>query len=382
MDRRRIKTTLGRAMLGAAFGFAAWSGVAYAIALSAVILWLWHAPTRTEAGATMGGYYAAAAYSLAPGSAVFFNSLPFGVAVWLIVTSLLTLPWVLLWSAKPSVWRAPLALALTTLPPLGIIGFYSPLTATGELWPASGWIGIAAFVTMSACFTYYKRGVFLAVFVTAVVSNVLVPPIASLPGWYSVDTQDGGSGYGAVSRDPQQEYLAYQRLFERANNDARVLVFPEAATPTYGANAAAFFQRDFARVAARSQVLIYGAQMDIAGGRANALVIAGAERAAWFQRMPAPVAMWRPWDSANSFRSHMTGPHTFVVRGQRVAPLICYELSLVWPVLASMADRPTVVVGVANTYWANGTMMSRQARACLRAWARLFHLPSLMAENT
>jgi hypothetical protein len=381
MDRR-IKDALGRAVLGAAIGFAAWSGVSYALALSIIVLWFWHAPTRTEAGAAMCGYYAAAAYSLAPGSAVFFNSLPFGIAVWLIITIILTLPWVLLWSAKPSVWRAPLALALTTLPPLGIIGLYSPITATGELWPASGWLGIAAFVAVAAAFTFYKRGVLFAVFVTAVVCNVFVPPIPQLPGWFSVDTRDGGNGYGTASRDPQQEFAAYQRLFERANNNARVLVFPEAAVPTYSPNAAVFFQRDFSRVADRSQVLLYGAQIDIPGGRANALVIEGAERGTWFQRMPAPVAMWRPWDASNSFVARISGPHTFDVQGQRVAPLVCYELGLVWPILASMTERPTVIVGIANLYWSNGTMVSRQARADLRAWARLFHLPSLMAENT
>jgi hypothetical protein len=383
MDRRGLQSALSRAILGVTVGIAAWSGVPYALALSALMLWFWHAPTRNEAAAAMGGYHLAAGYSIAPGIVGFFgtSSIVFGITAWLIVATLLTLPWVLLWSAKPNVWRAPLALAITALPPLGVIGFYSPLTATGELWPASGWIGIAAFIVMAGCFTYYKRPVFMAMFITAVISNVLVPAITPVAGWYTVDTHDGGSGYGAVNRDPQQEFIAYQRLFERANNNARVLIFPEAAVPTYGKNAHAFFKQDFSRVASRSQVLIYGAQMDVPGSRVNVMVIEGAERGVWPQRMPAPVAMWRPWDSANSFPARVAGPHSFDVQGQRVAPLLCYEASLVWPALLSMRERPTVVVAIANMYWAKGTLVPRQMRACVRAWSRLFHLPSYIAEN-
>src|SRR5262249_62229066 len=41
-------------------------------------------------------------------------------------------------------WRAPLAMSATTLPPLGIIGLASPLTAAGYLFPGTAWIGLAA----------------------------------------------------------------------------------------------------------------------------------------------------------------------------------------------------------------------------------------------
>ena len=40
-------------------------------------------------------------------------------------------------------WRAPLALMVTIVPPLGIIGLASPLTAAGYLFPGTAWVGLA-----------------------------------------------------------------------------------------------------------------------------------------------------------------------------------------------------------------------------------------------
>ena len=41
-------------------------------------------------------------------------------------------------------WRVPLALMVTIVPPLGIIGLASPVTAAGYLFPGTAWVGLAA----------------------------------------------------------------------------------------------------------------------------------------------------------------------------------------------------------------------------------------------
>ena len=76
------------------------------------------------------------------------------------------------------------------------------------------------------------------------------------------------------------------------------------------------------------------------------------------------------------------GPQTWHVAGRHVAPLICYEVSLTWPILASMASRPDSILVIANAYWGSGTLMAEQARAYTRAWSRLFNLPAILAINT
>jgi apolipoprotein N-acyltransferase len=61
--------------------------------------------------------------------------------------------------------------------------------------------------------------------------------------------------------------------------------------------------------------------------------------------------------------------------------LICYEQILVWPVLASMSQHPTVLIGAANDHWAAGTPIPRFQHSAVRAWSRLFAIPYLSAVN-
>jgi hypothetical protein len=102
---------------------------------------------------------------------------------------------------------------------------------------------------------------------------------------------------------------------------------------------------------------------------------------AFFQRVPVPVGMWRPFGAGPSVPLHVGRPGTIEVAGQRVAFLICYEQLLVLPVLLSAVDRPTLIVGMANQYWVRETSIPAAQRASLTAWSRLFALPLLIAEN-
>jgi apolipoprotein N-acyltransferase len=67
---------------------------------------------------------------------------------------------------------------------------------------------------------------------------------------------------------------------------------------------------------------------------------------------------------------------------QRAAVLICYEQLLTFPILVSMLQRPTVIIGISNTFWVDGTPIPRYQAAAVRGWARLFHLPYFLAVNS
>jgi apolipoprotein N-acyltransferase len=69
------------------------------------------------------------------------------------------------------------------------------------------------------------------------------------------------------------------------------------------------------------------------------------------------------------------------IAGERAAIWICYEQLLVWPVLESMLERPTVIVTMANNYWAAATPIPRCQASMVSAWARLFGIPHLSAVN-
>lgn len=104
------------------------------------------------------------------------------------------------------------------------------------------------------------------------------------------------------------------------------------------------------------------------------------------ERMPVPGSMWQPWlapigKSGGARADFFANPVVFV-GGQRVAPLICYEQLIIWPVLMSMLHDPDLVVAVGNDWWTKGTAIIGIQRASAEAWARLFNKPLVMSFNT
>ena len=112
----------------------------------------------------------------------------------------------------------------------------------------------------------------------------------------------------------------------------------------------------------------------------NMVILRGAETQSFKQRIPVPIGMWNPLRAASA-RLNISGTGLVELHGERAAILICYEQLLTWPVLASMAEHPTVLIAVANDHWVTGTPIPQFQLAAVRAWARLFRLPYLSAVN-
>ena len=133
--------TCARCAAAACIGVVAWRETPAFIALTAMIpvLIFWE-QSRVDAFLVGFAYYAAANWPLIPGVLSYFG--PAGTIFqaflfWAIPSLALPLPWVACWSADASrgPWRLPLAYLLSVAPPIGIIGWASPLTAAGILFP-------------------------------------------------------------------------------------------------------------------------------------------------------------------------------------------------------------------------------------------------------
>jgi hypothetical protein len=373
----------------ACIGVAAWRGTLALIALTAVIpVLVFLQRSRFEAYSVSWAYYAAANWPLIPGALGYFA--PEGTIIqallfWAVPSVLLPLSWTVCWTADSSRarWRVPLAYLLSVAPPLGIIGWVSPLTAAGILFPGWSWIGLGSLVTMSAVAVSRPiRAGFIAVSL-AVLANALYPGSPPSPeSWEGVYTT-----FDRITDpvDPLPEYRMAERIQQISlASISRVIVFPESMVPQWTEATEAFWRPTLADVRARGKTLLIGVGLPITGTThyQNAVLSLGKNPATPFlQRVPVPVIMWNPLKPGRAVPLRLFGPGILEVEGQRAAILVCYEQLLSWPILQSAAQHPTLIVGLANDNWARGTPIPAAQQAAVTAWARLFRLPKVTAVN-
>src|SRR5437763_5617674 len=150
---------IGAVAIGLAVSTGYPAGIIAGIGIPALIF---SNPSRRGAWFTAILYYALAIWPVIPGARNFFGprvSLFAAIALWGLAAAILSLPWAALWSPMRSqaLWRIPIALVLTTVPPLGIIGWASPLTAAGLVFPATAWIGLVACAACASAFAGFPR---------------------------------------------------------------------------------------------------------------------------------------------------------------------------------------------------------------------------------
>jgi predicted amidohydrolase len=392
-------------------------GLVASIAMPAMAM---RQPTRRATYSSAIGYYAGALWPLVPCARNFFGpdvSLMTALAFWVVACALIASPWPLVWSAssRQAWWRTPLGLALGVVPPLGIIGWASPITAAGLLFPGTAWWGLAACTLAPGLLAAWPRYAFPGLAASAALCNATCAPLPLAPtDWVAVNTHFGAIAHGRTS--PTAEYAAAQSIQRVAlATDAKVIVFPETVVPTWTAATDTFWRPTLARLQASGKTVIVGALLPRSRGTAqpissgdlaaaiavlrggpslvvplrdpesafaydNAVVIRGAENAVLRQRIPVPIAMWKPFQQDGA-HLHLFASGVVAIRDQRAAVLICYEQLLAWPVIVSLWKRPSVVVAVANDHWVAGTVVPAYQRLATGAWSRLFGLPFVSATN-
>lgn len=113
-------------------------------------------------------------------------------------------------------------------------------------------------------------------------------------------------------------------------------------------------------------------------GYDNVLLLLGNQEGRVFyrQRMPVPIAMWRPWErfsvGPGGTPARFFANPVVEISGTRIAPFICYEQLLLWTVLHSMLYDPEVIVLTGNGWWTTGTNIISVQKASAAAWASLF----------
>lgn len=371
-------------------GWLGWSGDLLSLPLAASFPLLWsHAKTRAQALTVSAAYFMSASRGLPQGVANYYASDIWpGLLLWLIASTGFVLVHTALWTDRPG-WRKPLrfliACVIMAVPPLGILGWAHPITAAGVLFPAWGWWGLLAMVLILLLTTMQHW--LIAVFVSAgfwFSSSAIATESAQPALWHGIDLKMGVSLGRDQSLERHGALMAIIRLPVSHHASRTGVVLPESALGFWTPTIARLWQRE---LSGTTITVIAGTVVVDADGYDNVLVSLNASGSAivYRQRMPVPGSMWQPWlkvlGDRGGARAHFFANPVVDVDHTRIAPLMCYEQLIVWPVIHSMLHDPDLIVAPANVWWTRGTSIMNIQRASAKAWARLFGKPLITAFN-
>jgi hypothetical protein len=364
----------------AAIGYIAWSGAFAALALTVLMPALWAAAgTRWRSGAVVAAYQLAATSSLPRGIEGYYGTLlARGVVLWMVAALIVAGVWMALWVPKSRKLRAlgvVGALFLTAFPPIGVVGWASPLTAAGVLFPGWGWVGLVSTVVVIEILALCDwRPLLLGTGVIVAWAVLLRGPAPTIAGWEGVNTCGGKTD----ETNAMRKMIELPRLMR--STSARVTVYPETVSGLWMPGEDEWWTRELNGV--RQTVLVGAEVLEPDGQYANAVIEVNqvGSRVVYRQRMPVPLTMWRPWASDGA-RAYWFQNPVAVAAGKRAAVLICYEQTIVWPVLCSMAGRPDVVIACSNDWWCRNSAIPGIQRNSVTSWCRLFNVPLVMAVN-
>ncbi len=389
------------AALSVFLGFAIASGSPLGLAISILgpVIWL-RQKSRASGYVCALTYYFAALHDLIVVSRNFFgpeSGLLDGVCLWILSAGLLSSPWIFAWSSRPTaaLWRVPLALLTSVVPPLGLIGWASPVASAGLLFPGTQFAGLLLVLFLPALLLNSSASGLLGLTAAIVAAHLVNTPQPQPPrDWQAFNTKFGSVGHRRP--DLVREYEIATEI-ERcvAYSKARVLIFPEAVAPVWiggllqsknkivltGAIVSKQVPFDFRATLNVLQSRQTPESMHAPTMYSNKVLIRGVQTSGFDQRVPVPIGMWNPFKRAG-VPLNLTGLGTTIVAGRRVAIIICYEQLIAWPVLASFAERPSISVAVSNNVWVSGTSIPQIEQTTMRSWSYLFGVPVLFAANT
>jgi hypothetical protein len=338
-------------------------------------------------------YYAAASWPLILGARAFFGlqGTPLiGLFLCLTAGTLLALPWGLFFTRAwgKAALSVPLCILLTAIPPLGIIGWASPLLSAGVLFPGSKWFGLAFIIVFLSSFRFRPAQSVVCLTLCFLFFHFQYTQPQPPAGWEAVNTQYGGAGQG--DPDFAMEYNTHQSMQAIIlESHAAVLLFPEHLVTHWNESTEAFWGDTLTSAAAQHRTVLIGAGINppatpknpfVNNRYLNVLLARGEENTLLQERIPIPVAMWKPFGN-DGVPLNLFARGTIRIRNQNAAVLICYEQVLVWPFLSSALEHPTILLTTSNVYWAKDTLIPAIQQSAAASWARLFDLPVLSATN-
>jgi len=385
-----VCTVAGFAVIGMLVGMMAWGQGPEIWRLGWLLLlpvaWS-YLSSRWAAGGLMFAYYLAGARGLPGGVGIFFgeaSSWWMGLAFTVGVCTLLTLPFLLLWSAKVGGrgWRFVVAVSVSLVPPLAIIGWINPIMVAGALYPGFGWLGLGLGGGLMYALAGRQWSWAVVMLAAAIAANgwTVGHEVKAPDGWQGVDTHfsrlNGGQPGNAGELLAAMERVHWIKEFADTVPANSVRMLPETILGPFGASAEWSLREVEAGLASRGSRVLAGAEIYRDDGRyLNAVVVLGAnpgEQRMAVQGIPVPVSMWKPWAADGALGAVFSDGGVIGVLDRRVGVLVCYEQLLAFSGLWVMAKSPDVLVGAANAWWVRDATIPVIQGQMMDSFGRLF----------
>lgn len=377
--RERDISVITLPALGLAVGVISYGHFWWTIGLSIIFpVLLFRAESRLTSFLVALSYQMGSSRSLAIGAAKFFgDDIFFGVLIWAAGNALTALVYAACWHRKERLRLVfiPIATVLTALPPLGVLGWASPLTAAGILFPGAGLPGFLYLIGLYAAMAARSDRA-IRVFGVLALWCIFTARTPKDSGIEAISTsfhktEDGGAG----------DYGRQTKLIQMAaKSKSEVLLYPEnIVSGGWTAVSEKLWQK-----ASQKKTMIVGAtafKTEAGDGMLNLLVIMeNGHSSQYVQRQPIPFSMWRPFLEKSYEAAWFRNP-TMNVSGKPTAFLICYEGFLVWPIVHSYLAGAERIAAAGNYWWTDGKDIPTLQRSIIRSWSRLFNLPYSVAVN-
>lgn len=384
------------ALAAALCGFFAWGHGLTPLAALIVPLWFL-SESRWQAWLIMFAYFMAGSRTIPLSSAVFFEqgtSIGFGLLLWCLSAALLAAPWALFRPGSTlsnRIAHLTVAIALSVLPPIGLIGWTNPWLGAALIVPGFGWWSLILGFALLALCAYVPRGRPLGNLAGAFAVVVLASAVwaaRDLPSppsqWIGVEMHAGKAPESAPEQLARQ--LAVVQAIDAALAQGKqVIVLPEQILGTWSDTWRYFLDATIGPALRESSAtLVVGAAVPTGQEARTFNAMLTYDGQSWAQanaRFAIPVSMWKPWRHDSTEVEWLTSG-IYEVGDQRVMLSLCYEDLLVWTALLSFAHKPDLIVSMANAWWAGGgpAILDIQ-REHIEAWARIFNVPLVRALN-
>ncbi|TAM48971.1 MAG: conjugal transfer protein TraB [Paraburkholderia sp.] len=396
------------ATAGAAIALIAWFPGHWLIALLALpAIWAL-AKGRGSATAVWIGYYLAGARDIPIACERFFAghgelsqaaALELGILLWFLQAIALAAPWAL---AKPNncqlghAWRAAAATLLTCVPPLGIIGWLSPLHVASELFPGGRLVALLLGLAAIATAASITRSAWARLAVVPIAGLALVAHLSEQPhtpkGWVAVNSTFGKldqSNYSALFRRSQEAMLAAQAAFDGGD---QVVILPEEAVGLWRPAVRFWWEPFVTSLTGSRRTLVLGADLPVSGTDdatpglskefryTDSAIVLGATHGRLDSRQPVPGGLWRPGARVSARLGSLRQRYQ-IVAGKLVGFSICYEDYLLWPHWRLYLHRPDLLVSMANDWFASDLALSHIQLQSIESVARLSAVPLLRTVN-